>query len=134
MVAHSLKYRGVIQEVGSMVPEFLPHGILIFFGNTAPRELRDMALVHDGTQLISELAVGDYLNFSPLSTTEQPQSYRVTAVGGSANANLAQLGHVVIHFDGATKAKLPGAISVEPMLKALPTIGTIFEFLKPPKE
>ena len=131
MAAHSLKYQGVIQSIGSMVPEFLPHGILIFFGETAPEELRDTALVHNGTQLVSELAAGDYLKFSPPSDTEQPQSYRVTAVGERANANLAKLGHVVIHFDGATKAKLPGAISAEPMLEVLPTIGTIFEFFGP---
>jgi len=112
-----------------MVPEFLPYGILIFFGETAPEELRDTALVHNGTQLVSELAAGDYLKFSPPSATEEPQSFRLTAVGESANANLAKLGHVVIHFDGATKAKLPGAISVEPALEALPTIGTTFEFL-----
>ena len=59
MSAHSLKYQGVIQSIGSMVPEFLPHGILIFFGETAPEELRDTALVHNGTQLVSELAAGD---------------------------------------------------------------------------
>jgi len=128
VAAHSLKYRGVIQSIGSMVPEFVPHGILIFFGQAAPQELRDASLVHDGTQLVSELAVGDYLKFSPPSATEQARSYRVTAVGKSANGNLAQLGHVVVHFDGATKAKLPGAISVEPALEALPTVGTTFEF------
>jgi glucitol/sorbitol PTS system EIIA component len=129
--AHALKYRGVIQETGSMVSEFLSYGILIFFGDKAPAELRDMALVHNGMQLISEVAAGDYLKLSPPAASEQPQSYRVTAVGERANANLAQLGHIVIHFDGAAKAKLPGAISVEPMLQALPTIGTIFEFLGP---
>ncbi len=129
MAAHSLKYQGVIQSMGSMVPEFLPYGILIFFGETAPEELRDTALVHNGTQLVSELAAGDYLKFSPPSGAEQPQSFRLTAVGESANGNLAKLGHVVIHFDGATKAKLPGAISVEPALEALPTVGTTFEFL-----
>ena len=128
MATHALKYRGVIQSIGSMVPEFLPHGILIFFGETAPAELRDASLVHNGTQLVSELVAGDYLKFSPPSATEQPQSYRLTAVGESANGNLAKLGHVVIHFDGATKAKLPGAISVEPALEALPTVGTTFEF------
>jgi glucitol/sorbitol PTS system EIIA component len=128
VATHSLKYQGVIQSIGSMVPEFLPYGILIFFGETAPEELRDTALVHNGTQLVSELVAGDYLKFSPPSTTEQSRSYRLTAVGESANGNLAELGHVVVHFDGATKAKLPGAISVEPALEALPTVGTTFEF------
>jgi PTS system glucitol/sorbitol-specific IIA component len=45
-----------------------------------------------------------------------------------ANKNLAELGHVVVHFDGATKAKLPGAISVEPALETPLTVGTTFEF------
>ena len=152
MVARSLKYHGVIQEIGSMVPgflQFLPYGMLIFFNEKAPAELRALSLVHNGTQLVSELAQGDYLKFSPPST-EQPRSYRlatvgregmadtdsqlpqwwyrVTAVGESANTNMAELGHVVIHFDGATKANLPGAISVEPELEAIPMVGTTFEF------
>ena len=152
MVAHSLKYQGVIQEIGSTVSEFLqflPYEMLIFFGETAPAELRALSLIHNGTQLASELVAGDYLKFSPPSTTEQsqpyhlatmgergmvdtdtqqPQWYRLTAVGEKVNANLAELGHVVVHFDGASKAKLPGAISVEPALEALPTVGTTFEF------
>jgi PTS system glucitol/sorbitol-specific IIA component len=153
VVARSLKYQGVIQEIGSLVPEFLqflPHGMLIFFNEKAPAELRSLSMVHNGSQLASELAAGDYLKFSPPSGTEQSQSYRltsiservmadtdtevprwwyrVTAVGERVNANLAELGHVVIHFDGAAKANVPGAISVEPELEAFPTIGTTFEF------
>lgn len=130
MVTQSLKYRGVILEIGSMVPEFLPHGILIFFGENAPPELRDTSLVHNGTHLTSELAAGDYLKFSSSSSDQPPQWFRLTAVGESANANLAELGHIVLHFDGATTASLPGAISVEHALDTLPTIGTTFEFLR----
>ncbi len=152
MVTHSLKYQGVIREIGSTVPQFLqflPYDMLIFFGETAPTELRALSLIHNGTQLSSELAAGDYLKFSPPSgtkkthqhrlttkgetrmvdtDTEQPQWYRLTAVGEQVNANLAELGHVVVHFDGATTANVPGAVSVEPALEALPTVGTTFEF------
>ena len=152
MVAHSLKYQGVIQEIGSTVPQFLqflPYDMLIFFGETAPAELRALSLIHNGTQLASGLAVGDYLKFSPLAgtekthqhrrtamgetrmvdtDTEQPHWYRLTAVGEQVNANLAELGHVVVHFDGATTANVAGAVSVEPALEALPTVGTTFEF------
>ena len=152
MVAHSLKYRGVLQEIGSTVPQFLqflPYEMLIFFGETAPAELRALSLIHNGTQLASDLVAGDYLKFSPPSgtekthqyrlttmgetrmvdtDTEQPQWYRLTAVGEKVNANLAELGHVVVHFDGATTANVPGAVSVEPALEALPTVGTTFEF------
>ena len=152
MVAHLLKYRGVIQEIGPTVSQFLqflPYDMLIFFGETAPAELRALSLIHNGTQLASDLAAGDYLKFSPPSgiekthqhrltkmgetrmvdtDTEQPQWYRLTAVGESVNGNLAELGHVVVHFDGATMANVKGAVSVEPALEALPTVGTTFEF------
>ena len=152
MVARSLKYQGVIQEIGSMVPgflQFLPYEMLIFFGETAPEELRTLSLIHNGTHLVAELAAGDYLKFSPPSTTEevhpyrlttmgetrmmdmdtqQPQWYRLTAVGEKVNANLAELGHIVVHFDGATTANVAGAVSVEPALEVLPTVGTTFEF------
>jgi PTS system glucitol/sorbitol-specific IIA component len=126
-----LKYRAVIQEVGPMVAEFVSHGLLIFFGDTAPAELREVSLIHDGTRLISNLAVGDLLRFvPPVSSTSgnaQPSWYHLTAVGEVASKNLAELGHVVVHFDAATKAKLPGTISVEPSLDLLPSVGTIIE-------
>ncbi len=143
MVAHSdltafdvgeaqpvLKYHAEIHEIGPMVYEFLPHGMLIFFGETAPKELREVAIVHDGTQLLAELKAGDFLKFTPPADDQSPTWYRLTAVGGMANANLAELGHVVVHFDGASTAGLPGAISVEPSLVALPALGATFEFFE----
>ena len=123
----SLKYRAVIHEIGPMVAELIPHGILIFFGETAPEELREVALVHNGTQLLSDLEVGDFLKVSPSGGDQQIRWYRLTAVGAIANANLAELGHLVIHFDGASIANLPGTISVEPSLVVFPPVGTTFE-------
>jgi PTS system glucitol/sorbitol-specific IIA component len=123
----SLKYYAVIHEVGPMVAELFPHGILIFFGETAPEELREVALVHNRTQLLSDLEVGDFLKVSPPGGDQQIRWYRLTAVGAMANANLAELGHLVIHFDGASIANLPGTISVEPSLVVFPPVGTTFE-------
>jgi len=129
-----LKYRAVIQEVGPMVYEFLPHGILIFFGAAAPAELREVALVHDGSSLAAHLAVDDILQFIPLPTEQvadpQPIRFRLTAIGEVANENLAQLGHFVVHFDAATTASLPGAISVEPSLAYIPSVGTTIEIVR----
>ena len=146
MVAHSipaafavneehlvLKYRAVIQEVGPTVTEFLPHGILIFFGSTAPEELREVSLVHDGTQLLSSLVVGDILRFVLSSAGpdegQETSWYRITSVGSAANTNLAELGHVVVHFDAATEAQLPGTISVGPTTVPSPIVGMTFELL-----
>ncbi|HEY7418929.1 MAG TPA: PTS glucitol/sorbitol transporter subunit IIA [Ktedonobacteraceae bacterium] len=129
-----LKYRAVIQEIGPMVHEFLPHGILIFFGGAAPAELREVALVHDGNSLADRLAMGDILQFIPPATEQitepQPIQFRLTAIGEVASENLAQLGHVVVHFDAASTANLPGAISVEPSLEYIPTVGTTIEIIR----
>jgi len=128
-----LKYRAVVQEIGPTVAEFLPHNILIFFGQLAPMELREVSLVHDGTQLLSPLVVGDVLRvILPSGGANESQEtlwYRVTAVGSAANTNLTELGHVVVHFDAATEAHLPGTISVEPTTILSPVVGMTFELL-----
>lgn len=146
MVAHStsatftvseehlvLKYRAVVQEIGPTVTEFIPHGIMIFFGQSAPVELREVSLVHDGTQLLSPLVTDDVLRFVLSSAgpdeSQQVLWYRVTAVGSAANTNLAELGHVVVHFDAATEAHLPGTISVEPTNVPSPVVGMTIELL-----
>src|SRR6266704_1021727 len=91
----TLKYHGVIQEVGGMVEEFLPHGILIFFGASAPVELREVSVIHDGSDLIAPLQVGDLLKLAASvdggGDTPQPYWFRLTAVGDMANTNLAEL-------------------------------------------
>ena len=128
-----LKYRAVVQEIGPTVTEFLPHGILIFFGASAPEELREVSVVHDGTQLLSSLVVGDMLRFVLSSASPDGSQeiiwYRITAVGDAANANLAELGHIVVHFDAASEAHLPGTISVEPTTVLSPVIGMTIELL-----
>ncbi|WP_376794544.1 PTS glucitol/sorbitol transporter subunit IIA [Thermogemmatispora sp.] len=129
-----VKYRAVIQEIGSQVVEFLPHGILIFFGQQAPPELREVSLVHTGAALRGSIEVGDLLRFYEPAEAGggggRVLSYRVTAVGEVASANLAELGHLVVHFDGATEAALPGTISVAPALLHLPPVGTLLELLR----
>jgi PTS system glucitol/sorbitol-specific IIA component len=129
-----LKYRAMIGEIGPQVPEFLPHGILIFFGPQAPAELREVSLVHSGATLQGAIEVGDWLCFREPSDdggeVGRVFTYRVTAVGEVASANLAELGHLVVHFDGAAEAALPGTISVEPALLHLPPVGTILELLR----
>jgi glucitol/sorbitol PTS system EIIA component len=127
----TLKYHAVVQEIGPMVEEFLPHGILIFFGAAAPAELREVSVIHNGSELIAPLQVGDMLKLAASQDGEdnrpQPGWFRITALGDMANTNLAELGHLVIHFDGATTPNLPGTVSVEPSLEALPQVGAIFE-------
>jgi glucitol/sorbitol PTS system EIIA component len=56
------------------------------------------------------------------------ESFTILAVGEVANENLANLGHLVVKFNGQTSAELPGDVNVPPV-KQLPPIqpGTIVQ-------
>ncbi|WP_376794096.1 PTS glucitol/sorbitol transporter subunit IIA [Thermogemmatispora sp.] len=54
----------MVQEIGPLVEEFLPQGILIFFDQPAPAGLGEVSPVHDGAGLPAPIAVGDLQRFS----------------------------------------------------------------------
>lgn len=110
------KYAGYILEVGPMVPEMLEAGVLVLFGEQAPAELREIAIVHNGRQLAEPITHGDMLVLGNMSCV-------ITAVGGMANENLAELGHIVIKANCASETDLPGEISVEPVVLRVPAVG-----------
>lgn len=111
-----IKYHARVTEIGPMVQELLEAGILIFFGASAPPELREIAIVHTGDTLDGTIAPGDTI---ALGGTV----YHVTGVGDLANKNLAELGHVVIKANGATVTELPGEISVQSTTLLIPGVG-----------
>lgn len=126
------KYEARVLEVGAMVPEMLEAGVLIFFGELAPPELREIAIVHDGTALAAPIAAGDVIVLGEAS-------YRITAVGAMANDNFAQLGHIVVKANGATETELPGEVSVESVPLRVPEPGGALRILEtfqeaPPEE
>lgn len=116
------KYAGNVLEIGPMVPEMLEAGVLVLFGEQAPAELREISIVHNGQQLAEPVVPGDVLVLGDLSCA-------ITAVGGMANDNLAQLGHIVIKANGASESELPGEISVESIPLRVPAIGATLAIL-----
>lgn len=42
-------YKVKVTEIGSFVEELLNEKMVVLFGPTAPAELRDICVVHDGT-------------------------------------------------------------------------------------
>ena len=119
-----IKYAATVHEVGPLVDEFVAAGVLVFFGLNAPDELRDFAILHDGTELVAEVMPGDRFCLDG-------QDYTILAVGEVANQNLRALGHFVIKFNGETSPEMPGDICAE--ARPLPSIrpGSQMVFCSP---
>lgn len=111
--------KSVVQEIGLMVPTFEPDKIVILFGPEAPKELREMAVIHKFEELTEEpLKEGGTIHFDD-------EVFTITAVGSLANKNLKELGHISIYFQEPMEEVLPGAIFAAPY--KFPTIkeGTV---------
>lgn len=116
-----VKYSATISEIGLLVDEFISAGVLVFFGQDAPEELREFAILHDGETLNEEIAVGDQFCIGN-------ECFTILAVGEVANQNLKALGHFIIKFNGEHKPEMPGDICAE--VRPLPPIrvGDTFSF------
>ena len=102
----TLYYQTVIVTVGPDVSDLLDGGILILFAEGAPPELAEVSVLHrvsegpspDAPPVGARLAVGEV-------------EARLTAIGSLAWNKIADMGHVVINFDGASESKRPGELS-----------------------
>ena len=105
-------YQTKITDVGSEVPELLEGGVLILYATGAPPELAEVSVLHtvqsgptaDAPPVGAELRIGNVAAV-------------LTAIGELAWKKVADIGHVVINFDGADTAGRPGelcASSIEP--------------------
>ncbi|WP_019535978.1 PTS glucitol/sorbitol transporter subunit IIA [Paenibacillus ginsengihumi] len=116
-------YEATITEIGTDVPFIIEEHVVIFFDVRAPKELHDVAVVHQGGALHSDIAAGDTFLYNGTR-------YRVIFVGDTANASIRDLGHYTLNFTGDTSETLPGSIYVEkadvPELKP----GAVFKFVR----
>lgn len=114
-----IKYDRTVTFIGDLIDEFVSAGVLVFFGEGAPEELADVAVIHTGTELIGEIAPGDTVVLGN-------DALKVLAVGPIANTNLRNLGHLVLKASGETEAELPGDVCVEAL--PLPSVGVGMRF------
>ncbi|MDR4949525.1 PTS glucitol/sorbitol transporter subunit IIA [Neobacillus cucumis] len=106
--------KSVVQEIGVLVPTFKEDKIVILFGPQAPRELREMAVIHEFENLADEpLREGGTIQFGA-------ESFTITALGSLANKNFKELGHISIYFQEPNEDVLPGAVFAAP--SQFPTI------------
>lgn len=106
-----IKYQACFTFIGPLVSEFVDSNILVLFGESAPEELREFAVIHDGNSLVEPVAVNDSISIGE-------NTYKVLAVGDVANTNLANLGHLVLKFNGNSEVEMPGDVCLE--MKPIP--------------
>ena len=117
-------YESTVTAVGSQVSAFLEHGILIFFGDTAPSELHDISVLHRAAVTEDGPRPGDTVHLGD-ATLE------VLAVGDVVRDNLLNLGHLDLKADGLTEAKLPGDVCVPKGDIPLLATGDSFRITRP---
>jgi len=107
-------YSTTVTAVGEEVADLLDGGVLILYADGAPPALAEVSVLHrvEGAVQLQPPPVGARISLGGLST-------RISAVGSSAWDKVRDLGHVVINFNGASKAERPGEICVEACDSAL---------------
>lgn len=106
-------YESTVTGVGGQVEAFLDHGMLIFFGADAPKELHEMSVQHRATVAEEGPRPGDAIVLGN-------RSLEILAVGEVVRDNLLNLGHLDLKADGLTEPRLPGDVCVE--VQALPLL------------
>lgn len=97
------RYQTEIVAVGEQASTFFDEGIVVLFGEEAPEELADFAVVHRPSVATGGIAPGDRVLLGD-------EVLAVLAVGSVANDNLTNLGHLVLKRNGAHEAALPGDV------------------------
>ena len=100
------KYAATVTAIGEFASAFIEEGVLVFFATNAPEELQEHAVVHDRvTPQSADVRVGDIVHLDG-------QSFPVLAVGDVANENLANLGHLVLKFNGLEEPEMQGDVNL----------------------
>jgi glucitol/sorbitol PTS system EIIA component len=102
-VKPTVRYQSTVTGVGELAGEFFAEGIVVLFGDDAPEELREVAVVHAPRITDGGVKPGDRI-------VRGDETLTVTAVGPVANENLVNLGHLVIKRNGATTHAQPGDV------------------------
>lgn len=102
----TLRYATEVTRVGSIVPDCIAQGILIWFAEGAPEELHDLSILHRPSVTTGGVQVGDEVWLDDLQL-------EVLAVGPVVNDNLVNLGHMDLKANGQTEPPMPGDICVE---------------------
>ena len=96
-------YQLEVISVGKFVSGYLQENKLILFAEPVPEDIADYCAVHRPGKFNGVLLPGQTVKIDNID-------YRISAVGSVATANLKQLGHITLSFDGAKSPELPGTV------------------------
>jgi len=116
-------YSSTVTEIGELVPTFVAEGMLVFFGEGAPEELKTFCIIHKVEHQEGQVKPGDRVSIDD-------HSFEVLAVGSVANDNLYNLGHLNLKADGNNEADLPGDVCIAQVELPEITVGTKLEITR----
>lgn len=96
-------YDTVVTAVGEQTDVFFAEGVVILFGEDAPEELAEYAIIHRPAVAGGGVVPGAVVDLAG-------EQLQVLAVGDVANDNLVNLGHLVLKRNGSDTAALPGDV------------------------
>lgn len=113
-------YQSTVTEIGELVPTFLAEGMLVFFGESAPEELKTFCIIHKVRHQEGQIKPGDVVSIDG-------NEFEILSVGNVANDNLYNLGHLNLKANGNLVADLPGDVSIAAVPLPEVNVGTIIE-------
>jgi len=116
-------YQSTVTEIGELVPTFVAEGMLVFFGESAPEELKTFCIIHRVEHQEGQVKPGDTVSIDG-------HGFEVLAVGSVANDNLYNLGHLNLKADGNKVADLPGDVCIAKVSLPEIKLGTKLEITR----
>lgn len=116
-------YKSSVTEIGELVPSFIAEGMLVFFGESAPEELRTFCIIHKLEHAEGQVKTGDFVSIDG-------HEFEILSVGSVANDNLYNLGHLNLKANGNKVADLPGDVSIAKVDLPEVKIGTQIEITR----
>ena len=116
-------YKSTVTEIGELVPSFIAEGMLVFFGESAPEELRTFCIIHKLEHAEGQVKEGDFVSIDG-------HEFEILSIGSVANDNLYNLGHLNLKANGNTVADLPGDVSIAKVDLPEVKIGTQIEITR----
>lgn len=100
-------YHSKIVEMGKEAYDIIENNMIILFSANAPQELKDYCVIHETSDSIKELRVGDHLVLND-------KHYTIIKIGDTALDSLEELGHATLKFNmTAEDPLLPGSIHLK---------------------
>ncbi|EXX86923.1 PTS sorbitol transporter subunit IIA [Paenibacillus darwinianus] len=116
-------YSATVTGIGPDVPMIVEENMLIFFDEKAPKELHDVAVIHQSGNWTEAIRSGDTFVLGETA-------YPIMLVGETVNDTLRDLGHFTVNFTGDTSQPLPGSLYVQAESVPEITPGSNFRFIR----